>query len=132
MNQTTLNNHYKKLAGKYDDSYSKTTTAEESKTKYNFGGEERARFIIELLEVNEDDCLVDLGAGTCVTAGIIAKITGLKHPVLCADPVQEMLDVAKKVNIHNIKTLCATVVFVKKPQNANIIYFFACHYHIYK
>ena len=49
MDQTSLNNHYKKLAGKYDDNYSKTTNAGESKTKYNFGGEDGARFVIELM-----------------------------------------------------------------------------------
>ena len=42
---------------------------------------------------------------------------GLKHPVLCADPVQEMLDVAKKNKIPNIDTLCATAEeFAKKDK----------------
>ena len=62
MDQTTLNNHYKNLSGKYDDSYSKTTTAEESKSKDNSGGEDWARLFIEILEVKEDDQIVDLGA----------------------------------------------------------------------
>ena len=115
MDQTTLNNHYKNLAGKYDESYSKTTAAGESKTKYSFGGEDGARCIIELLDVREDDLMVDLGAGTCATAGMVARIAGLKHPVLCADPVQEMLNVAKKKKIANIETLCATAEeFAKK------------------
>ena len=58
---------------------------------------------------------MDLGAGTCLTRGMFAKIAGLKHPVLCADPVQEMLDVAEKNNIPNIETLCATAKeFAKK------------------
>ena len=67
--------------------------------------------------------MVDLGAGTCSTARMIARIAGLKHPVLCADHVQEMLDVAKKNKIPYIETLCATAEeFAKKNINYDKIF----------
>ena len=37
MDQTTLNNHYKNLAGKYEDSYSKTTAAGEFALTNSYG-----------------------------------------------------------------------------------------------
>ena len=108
MDQNALNNHYKDLAEKYDDSFSKLTVDSEAKTKFDFGGENGARVIIKLMDIKRDDRMVDLGAGTCKTAGMVAKLADLKYPVLCVDPVQEMLDVAKKNNVQNIETLCST------------------------
>ena len=115
MDQTSLNNHYKDLAEEYDDSFTKLSAEGESNNKFDFGGENSARLIVKLLDLKPDDRMVDLGAGTCRTAGMVANIAGLKHPVLCVDPVQEMLNVAKKNNIEKIETLCATAdQFAKK------------------
>jgi len=113
MEQNTLDNHYRNLAQNYDTSFSTDTLSNKSQGKYNFLGEEGAKVIVDLLDIKEDDRLVDLGAGTCKTAGMVAQLAGLKYPVLCVDPVQEMLEIGKE--IHNIETLCATAdEFVKK------------------
>ena len=77
MDQTALNNHYKNLAEKYDASYSTFDVAEGSEAKYDFAGESGAKVIIELLGLKTDDRLVDLGAGTCKTAGMVATLAGL-------------------------------------------------------
>eukprot|EP00092_Neocalanus_flemingeri_P017532 GFUD01018967.1.p1 GENE.GFUD01018967.1~~GFUD01018967.1.p1 ORF type:complete len:267 (+),score=71.52 GFUD01018967.1:95-895(+) len=108
MDQSALNEHYRNLANKYDSSYSNATAVGDSKGQYDFLGEKGARIIMELMDMKVDDRMVDLGAGTCKTAGMIAQMAGLKHPVLCVDPVQEMLEVANKNNVPNIETLCAT------------------------
>merc|ERR1711872_1187641 len=116
MDQDSLNNHYKNLAKNYDEAFAELKPDKrKAKNSFDFGGEEGARVIAELLKLKEEDHFVDLGAGTCRTAGMVAKIVSLKQPVLCVDPVQEMLDVGKKNKIDNIETLCATAEeFVKE------------------
>ena len=79
-----MNNHYKSLAKDYDEVFSKF---KEAKSGFDFGGEKGARVITELLNMKEEDHMVDLGAGTCRTAGMVANMAGLKHPVLCVDPL---------------------------------------------
>ena len=39
MDQNALNNHYKDLAEKYDDSFSRLTVDGKSNNKFDFGGE---------------------------------------------------------------------------------------------
>ena len=116
MDQTTLNNHYKNLAENYDEAFAERKPEKRKvNNSFDFGGEEGARVIARLLKMKEEDHMVDLGAGTCKTAGMLAKIVSLKHPVLCVDPVQEMLEIGKKKKIASIETLCATAEeFVKK------------------
>jgi len=115
MDQETLNNHYRNISKKYDVNFAKDTAKKESNAKFDFSGEKGAKYICELLEINENDSVVDLGAGTCKTAGIIAKLVGLKKPLLCVDPVHEMLEIAEKSNVENIDTLVATAEdFAKK------------------
>ena len=70
MEQDTLNDHYKKLASKYDQSFS----ASSSSTGYNFAGQAGARTIIDLMKIRREDRVVDLGAGTCETAGFKIEI----------------------------------------------------------
>ena len=43
---------------------------EEGKKGHTFLGEEGAKDLIRMLKLQKDDKLVDLGAGTCTTAGI--------------------------------------------------------------
>ena len=64
MNQNLLNNHYKKVADRYDESFSAKNF-----TGYSFIGEAGARAIIDLMNIRREDRVVDLGSGTCVTAG---------------------------------------------------------------
>jgi len=60
MNQTTLNAHYKKVADVYEKAY---TAGQNS--LHSLG----AKTIIQLMEIGREDRVVDLGAGTCDTAG---------------------------------------------------------------
>ena len=69
MNQNLLNNHYKKVADRYDESFSAKNF-----TGYSFIGEAGARTIIEMMKIRKEDRVVDLGSGTCVTAGTARKI----------------------------------------------------------
>ena len=48
--------------------------------------------------------MVDLGAGTCDTAGLIASMAGLENPIVCVDPVREMLDIGirNKMEYYNL------------------------------
>ena len=64
MNQAALNDHYKKLADSYDKSFSAG-----SSSGYSFVGSAGARTIIELMDIRRTDQVVDLGSGTCETAG---------------------------------------------------------------
>ena len=64
MNQSALNDHYKKVAHRYDESFSAKNF-----TGYSFSGEAGARTIVEMMSIRKDDRVVDLGSGTCVTAG---------------------------------------------------------------
>ena len=69
MNQNLLNNHYKKVADRYDESFSAKNF-----TGYSFMGEAGARTIIDMMNIRKDDRVVDLGSGTCVTAGSAKEI----------------------------------------------------------
>ena len=71
MNQNLLNDHYKKVADRYDESFSAKNFS-----GYSFIGEAGARTIIDLMNIRKDDRVVDLGSGTCVTAGKIIKSLG--------------------------------------------------------
>ena len=70
MDQDTLNDHYKKLASKYDQSFS----ASSSSTGYNFAGQAGAKTILDLMLIQREDRVVDLGAGTCETAGSECRV----------------------------------------------------------
>ena len=122
MDQERLNDHYKKLASNYEQSF---RTKLDNQGSYSFMGEDGALKIIEMMNITKNDKLVDLGAGTCITAGNkminihhinivlittgqISRLAGLSQPVLCVEPVQEMLDVAIKNKVENVETLCAT------------------------
>ena len=130
MDQETLNAHYKKLAARYDAAFTSKTQSK----GYSFMGEEGARQIMDWMKLDKEDKLVDLAAGTCVTAGMglyqvifnvqtsvsgqLSRLASLTKPVLCVEPVQEMLDVALKNNVANIEMMCATAEeFVRRDIN---------------
>ena len=56
------------------------------------------------LEIQAHHHVVDLGAGACLVASAIAQRVGLRRPVLCVDPSQEMLDMGR--GLPGIKTHC--------------------------
>jgi len=103
MNQESLNEHYKSIAKNYEDMF-----ANSHEDGYTFMGKEGARELMKMMQLKVDDKLVDLGAGTCKTAGYLSELANLKEPVLCVEPVQEMLDVALDKKVSNIETLCIT------------------------
>jgi len=98
-----LNEHYKSIAKNYEKMF-----ASSHEDGYTFLGREGAKEIMKMMKLEVDDKLVDLGAGTCKTAGYLSEMANLKSPVLCVEPVQEMLDVALDNKVSNIETLCAT------------------------
>ena len=67
MDQDQLNTHYKRLATTYNQSF--TSSTDGGKKGYTFLGEEGAKIYQDLLKLRSSEKLVDLGAGTCVTAG---------------------------------------------------------------
>lgn len=49
--------------------------------------------------------MVDLGAGACQVASALARKVGLRNPVLCVDPSQEMLDTGR--GLIRVKIQCS-------------------------
>jgi len=109
-NQEVWNEHYSNLAVNYDHTYASVspTNSGSSSEAYNFSGESGARMIIEKLRISNKDTVVDLGAGTCKMAGLVARIANLQNPIMCVDPVEKMLAIAVKNGVKNIKTIVAT------------------------
>lgn len=52
--------------------------------------------IMKHLDISENDRLLDLGGGTGRFASLIYNRIGLKYPVTCVDPSQDMLQQTKK------------------------------------
>ena len=84
MDQESLNNHYKALAQHYDkvcifiisvtnhyecQVYTTSETHQDGRRGYTVMGEQGARLLASSLRLRPGDKLVDVGAGTCVTAG---------------------------------------------------------------
>ena len=61
-------------------------------------------YLNRCLEIQRHHHVVDLGAGACQVASAIARKVGLRNPVLCVDPSQEMLDMGS--GLVGIKTHC--------------------------
>jgi len=82
MEEDLVVGHYERLAGRYDEflSYSDDFVPR------------LAERMIRALRLEEDDRLVDLGGGSGLYSIEIARQRPLRHPVLCVDPVQAMLD----------------------------------------
>ena len=53
--------------------------------------------IIEHIDISENDRLLDLGGGTGRFASLIYNKVGLKFPVTCVDPSDDMLQQTKKL-----------------------------------
>ena len=60
----------------------------------------------------------------------LARLGKLQHPVLCVEPVREMLDVAVSNQLEGIETLCETAEeFVKKDIKYDKIIMKGCVHH---
>ena len=94
--------HYKDLAPQYDKFY-------------HFQSQARVNFIERHVPLTKDDQLVDIGGGTGQVSLKIRSDLGLTKPVVCVDPSQEMLDVAKKNGAITIKAT-AEEFFATKPE----------------
>ena len=66
MKQEDLNDHYRKVAKDYDSAFSSKS---DSGSGYTFLGRGGAEALMKMMDLQKQDKLVDLGAGTCVTAG---------------------------------------------------------------
>lgn len=90
-----LDQHYRRLAGDYDeflhysDDFVRTLTAK----------------MIDHLDLGEDDRLADIGCGTGIYSLDILEQVRLKHPILGVDPYPEMLAaIPDEANIEPIAT----------------------------
>lgn len=112
MNQEGLNDHYKNLAKMYTNQQGRSSWAEveqeEGRRLYEEGGLSMTRLLIDLLELTPQDSVVDLGSGNCRTAHQLNQLVSLVKPILCVDPVQEMLFLGSE--FHNIRVIQATAM----------------------
>ena len=74
--------HYTALANDYDSIY----------TTFRMG---QLPVIQQMLDLQPDDVLVDIGGGTGWMSNTLWKSASLKNPVLCVDPSSQMLEKAK-------------------------------------
>ena len=93
MEENRISKHYADIADKYDDLYSFT---------YDY----IAEFAVRHMDLEVDDLLADIGAGTGGVTSLIWKKAGLNNPVLCVDPSLDMIKVAEKRE--GLKTCLAT------------------------
>jgi len=119
MEQEQLNTHYRRLGqelqgGKGGENRKcwGQVEHEEGRRLYEDGGLSMARLLVELLKIVPEDTVVDLGAGPCKTAHQVTQLVQLHKPVLCVDPVAELLFQGSE--LHNIRILQADAAqFVK-------------------
>ena len=78
-----LKGHYKKVAPKYDKFYELLSRV-------------KADFIQRFIPLSKDDQLVDVGGGTAQFSLMIHSDLEMTNPVVCVDPSEEMLKVARK------------------------------------
>jgi len=109
MDQDQLDYHYRRLGEEVQGGV-KTwwvqVDQEEGRRLYEEGGLSMARLLVELLKIEPKDTVVDLGAGPCRTAHQITQVVSLEKPVLCVDPVAELLFQGSE--LHNIRVLQAS------------------------
>lgn len=159
MKQETINNHYKKLVKLYNSQNKQRTrfktysfpskyleTAvrnnsivtwgeveqEEGKRLYEEGGTSMTRLMMELLDIVREDTVVDLGAGNCRTGHQMTLMLQLVKPVLCVDPVQELLFLGSEFD--HIRILQATALQFANMQEIryNKIYLKSAIHHVQK
>ena len=94
--------HFKRLAPQYDKFFAPWCRA-------------KANFIQRFIPLTKEDQLVDLGGGTAHISLKVHSDLGMTNPVVCVDPCQEMLDVAKKNGAITIKAI-AEEFFATKPE----------------
>ncbi|HAC65095.1 MAG TPA: SAM-dependent methyltransferase [Cyanothece sp. UBA12306] len=106
----SIQNHYQNLAHKYNNFWGYSPEFIDSLTKK----------IIEYLKLTDTDKLVDLGCGTGLyTQAIVSKIS-FKHPVICVDPSDQMIEQIPKNSQY--KTLVNDAVnFADEPGQYNKI-----------
>ncbi len=74
--------HYGQIANNYDTNYADTNAA-------------TLELVLRKLNLKPDDMVVDVGAGTGYLAHQMWKSVGLKQPVVCVEPSEDMLSEAK-------------------------------------
>ena len=90
------------MAARYDEFYEAQARA-------------RANFIQRFHPLSGDDQLVDIGGGTAQTALMLHADAGMTKPVICIDPCEEMLDIARKNGATTIQST-AESFFASKPE----------------
>lgn len=99
--QEVLSEHYKKLADQYDKFYGVQSRA-------------KANLVKRFIPLSKDDQIVDVGGGTAQISLMLHSDLEMTHPVVCVDPIQEMLDVAQKNGAITIQST-AENFFASKP-----------------
>ena len=75
--------------------------------------------IMKHLDISENDRLLDLGGGTGRFASLVYDKGGLKYPVTCVDPSQDMLQQTKK--FEGVVAICSDALEFSQSKN-DIVY----------
>ena len=98
-----VDEHYAKLAPAYDQIY-------------EFVSSVNANIIQRLVPLSRDDQLVDIGGGTALTSLKIHSELKMTNPVVCVDPSEEMLKVARKNGAITIHSTAEDFLASGKPE----------------
>ena len=112
-----LKGHYKKVAPEYDQFF-------------EFLSRVKADFIQRFIPLSKDDQLVDVGGGTAQVSLMIHSDLGMINPVVCVDPSEEMLKVARKNGAITIHSTAEDFLASGKPEfPLKVVLMIGCIHH---
>ena len=118
-NSYFLLEHYKSLAVDYDRFQQAQSRA-------------IANFIHKLVQLSADDQIIDVAGGTAQISLMVKDDLGMTRPVVCIDPSEEMLDVARRNGALAIQST-AEEFFAAKPEfPLRVIFMNGCVHHFEK
>jgi len=101
----TQQNHYKRASENYHSAF------------FHSGEYEswQLELIMKHLDISKNDRLLDLGGGTGRFASLVYEKGGLKYPVTCVDPSQDMLQHTKK--FEGVVAICSDALEFSQSKN---------------
>ena len=114
---SSLGEHYKRLASQYDEFYEAQSRA-------------KANFTQRFIPLSKDDQLVDVGGGTAQFSLMIHSDLGMTNPVVCVDPCEEMLEVARKNGAITVHSTAEDFLSSSKPEfPLKVVLMMGCIHH---